>query len=136
MIKVSAKNSRVNVEGKVLTKYQKQFQQIVAMGANSIRNTAVQSIQESGSQGRRYGTHIASTAGNPPNTDTGFLVSNIHLAFDPDRLGCDIESRADYSMHLEFGTSKMDARPFLQPAVEENRKKIETDYKNVKLGQL
>ena len=39
-------------------------------------------------------------------------------------------------MHLEFGTSKMDARPFLQPAVEENRKKIETDYKNVKLGQL
>ena len=135
MIKVSSKNSRVSASN-VSKKYEKQFQQIIAMGANSIRNTAVQSIQESGSQGRTYGRHIASTAGNPPNTDTGFLANNIHVQFDLDKLGCDIESRADYSVYLEFGTSTMGARPFLQPAVEENRDKIMRDYSNIKLGKV
>lgn len=135
MIKVSSRNSRV-AAGNVEKRYEAKFRQIVAMGSNSIRNTAVQSIQEHGSQGRVYGKHIASTAGNPPNTDTGFLVNNIHLEFDVDKLGCDIESRAEYSVYLEFGTSKMEARPFLQPAVEENRDKIMRDYKNIKLGNV
>ena len=39
-------------------------------------------------------------------------------------LTANVESRADYSAFLEFGTSKMGARPFLQPALEENRAKI------------
>lgn len=132
MIKVSASMKRVNITEKVLDKYASQFRTVVGVGANSIRNTAVQSVQAHGSQGRRYGSHVASTSGNPPNTDTGFLVSNIHLVFDADKMGCDIESRADYSAHLEFGTSKMGARPFLQPAVEENKSKIRAMYRTIK----
>ena len=35
-----------------------------------------------------------------------------------------MESRADYSKFLEFGTAKMRARPFMFPALEKNRNKI------------
>lgn len=43
---------------------------------------------------------------------------------DADGFGASVESRADYSSFLEFGTSKMAARPFMQPALEENKPKI------------
>lgn len=109
----------------VLRKYDKDVRVKIAQAANLVKNTAVQSIQSHQSSGRRYGNHVASTAGNPPNTDTGFLANNIFINFDTDRKGVAVESRANYSKHLEFGTSKMQARPFLQPALEENTRKIE-----------
>ena len=65
-----------------------------------------------------------SAAGEPPKTDEGILASNIVLKIDTNGLGVDVESRADYSEGLEFGTSKMAARPFMQPALEENKPKI------------
>jgi HK97 gp10 family phage protein len=46
------------------------------------------------------------------------------MVLDADKFGGAVESRADYSGFLEFGTSKMGARPYLQPALEENRPKI------------
>ena len=110
--------------------YLNQIQRIIAKGAQDTMNTAKTSIQSHSSSGKTYEkynprrTHTASAAGNPPNTDTGFLASNITIVFDIDRLGASVESQAEYSEFLEFGTSKMQARPFLQPALEENRPKI------------
>ena len=91
-------------------------------------NTAKTSIQQHQSKGRTYGKHTASVAGNPPNSDTGFLASNIFMVLDTDKLGGAVESRADYSGFLEFGTSKMGARPYLQPALDENRPKIRRKF--------
>lgn len=114
----------------ILARYAAETRAYISRGANLVRNTAVQSIQSHGSSGRTYQKynprreHTASTEGNPPNTDTGFLVSNIHAVIDQDGFGASVESRADYSEALEFGTSTMGARPFLQPALEENRTKI------------
>ena len=45
----------------------------------------------------------------------------------------EIISTADYSAALEFGTSKMAARPFMQPSLEENRPKIRRLVKQVGL---
>jgi HK97 gp10 family phage protein len=95
-----------------------------------VRNTAVTSINQGAKSGVTYEkynprrTHTASAAGQPPATDTGYLVNNIFLDIDSNGLGANVESRADYSSFLEFGTSKMAARPFMQPALEENRPKI------------
>lgn len=129
---------RKNRSAKVLQQYTKQLQQVVAMGANMVRNTAVESIQSHNSSGRSYRKynpnriHVASQAGNPPNTDTGFLANNVHIVIDPDRLGASVESRAEYSANLEFGTSKMGARPFLHPALEENKPKIRALYRKLR----
>lgn len=109
---------------KVEARYASVAKNIIASGVQDTMNTAKTSIQQHQSKGRTYGKHTASVAGNPPNSDTGFLASNIFMVLDADKLGGAVESRADYSGFLEFGTSKMGARPYLQPALEENKPKI------------
>ena len=109
---------------KIEAKYASIAKNIIASGVQDTMNTAKTSIQQHQSKGRTYGKHTSSVAGNPPNSDTGFLASNIFMVLDADKLGGSVESRADYSGFLEFGTSKMGARPYLQPALEENKPKI------------
>jgi HK97 gp10 family phage protein len=133
-VKVIRKPSYKTIEGA----YRKAAEQIIASGLQDTMNTAKQSIQTNSGGGRTYEkynpkrTHTASSAGNPPNTDTGFLVSNIHVVLDIDGLGGSVESRADYSGFLEFGTSKMQARPYLQPALEQNKPKIRAKFRRLK----
>jgi HK97 gp10 family phage protein len=74
---------------------------------------------------RRKGiVHQASAPGEPPKSDTGYLASHITTVLDMDGLGANVESQAEYSKHLEFGTSKMAARPFLFPSFERLKPKI------------
>lgn len=124
----------------ILRKYNLQVKQIVNKGVQDTRNTAVKSIHETSGGGVTYQkykpkrTHTASKAGDPPNTDTGYLANNIFGVVDSDGFGGSVESRADYSHALEFGTSKMDARPFLQPALEENKKNIKRMFNRLNAG--
>tara|TARA_Y100000004_G_scaffold195630_1_gene263181 strand:+ start:740 stop:1144 length:405 start_codon:yes stop_codon:yes gene_type:complete len=105
---------------------------IVTYGLNATRNTAVVGISQGVKSGRvRRDGSRASAEGEFPATDTGYLVNNIVVKRDSDGLGGDVESRADYSASLEFGTSKMGARPFMQPSLEENRPKIRARLKRV-----
>lgn len=103
-----------------------------------VRNTAVISILSGGKSGKVYEkynprrTHRSSSDGQPPASDTGFLASNIVLNVDRDGMTATVESRAKYSVHLEFGTQKMKARPFMQPALEENKPKIRRMFANIK----
>lgn len=101
--------------------------------ANAVRNTAVVSIiqnSRAGAEVTRYSpkrTIRISKAGDPPASDTGYLANQIAVKIDANGMGADIISNADYSEALEFGTLKMPARPFMQPALEENRKKFDTN---------
>lgn len=106
------------------------LRQAIARGALAVQNEAKRSVQMSPRGGGAYTRYNprrsgrASAPGEPPATDTGYLVENISFKIDSDGLGADIESAAEYSAALEFGTMQMDARPFMQPAVEANRDKI------------
>ena len=130
-------STRVVRKKRMLDKYEKGalngIRRAVALGAVNVQREAVKSIQEGGKSGvvyQKYNprrVHQASAAGEPPASDTGLLASNISLDIDPDGLGASVDSRADYSSFLEFGTSKMAARPFMQPALEMNRKKIKAN---------
>ena len=128
------KNSR---HREILRQYTGKTREIIGRAGNLVRNTAVTSIQQGAKSGVVYEkynprrTHRASAAGQPPATDTGFLVNNIVLKIDGDKLGAGVESRADYSAFLEFGTSKMAARPFMQPALESNKRKIRQLAKSI-----
>ena len=100
----------------------------VILTANDIRTDAVKSIQKQSPgnqvqrsrQGGGTYTHTAAAKGNAPNTDTGKLVTSI--AVEPNRSGVFalVGSNLDYAGFLEFGTSKMDARPWLEPALRNN----------------
>jgi HK97 gp10 family phage protein len=124
MTSIKTRVTRAPKYAKVEAKYASVVKNIIASGVQDTMNTAKTSIQQHQSKGRTYGKHTASVAGNPPNSDTGFLANNIFMVLDADKFGGAVESRADYSGFLEFGTSKMGARPYLQPALEENKPKI------------
>jgi HK97 gp10 family phage protein len=135
---IRTKNTRIRNEDKILKQYESQLKQIIAASGQMVMNEAKQSVQSHGSSGRTYTKynpkriHTASAANKTPNSDTGYLASNIYLKVDADKMGCSIESRAAYSKYLEFGTSKMTERPFLQPALESKRKKIKAMFAKLK----
>jgi len=59
--------------------------------------------------------HSPSEPGDPPGLDTGNLRAGISYSVNGTELT--ITSSAHYSDYLEYGTSKMSARPFLAPAM-------------------
>lgn len=74
-----------------------------------------------GSQSGR--NHVPSAPGEPPNNDSGVLAGNIETAqLAP--LIVEVSSNASYAVALEYGTSKMIERPYMRPALERNREKI------------
>ena len=115
----------------------KNVKRAVFRSANVVRNTAVDSIRRGGKSGRIYElynprrTHQASRAGEAPAQDTGFLANQIttEVKIEDDKIIGQIISAAPYSKHLEFGTVNMLARPFMQPALKKNKRKILAIFK-------
>lgn len=70
------------------------------------------------------GKHQPSKPGEYPNQDTGVLANNIETT-QVAPLVVEVSSNAPYSAALEFGTSKMAARPFMRPSRDAKRKEAE-----------
>lgn len=118
---------------------QKELKRNLRIAGMMVRNTAVLSILSGGKSGKVYEkynprrTHRASGEGQAPASDTGFLASNIVLSKINDQdMSIEVESRAEYSEFLEFGTQNMKARPFMFPALEENKPKIRRMFKQTR----
>ena len=130
MASITSKVTRNSKYKSVLSQYTKSTKALVEEAGTMVHRTAIESINEGAKSGVVYEkynprrTHRASAAGEPPASDTGFLVNNILLKFDSDRTAVSVESRANYSSFLEFGTSKLAERPFLKPALDSNKSKI------------
>jgi HK97 gp10 family phage protein len=105
------------------------FQEVVKGGGQLIRAEAIKSIQTGAKSGVMYQMynprreHRASAPGQAPASDTGNLVSKITVKQKSLNV-VHVESNADYSAFLEYGTSKMEARPFMFPAFEKSKKPI------------
>lgn len=72
---------------------------------------------------RRTVTHRASAPGEAPASDTGRLVNSI-TAYPPQKGESTVvagRGTVKYASMLEFGTSRMAARPFLFPALEKSK---------------
>lgn len=63
-----------------------------------------------------------SAAGEPPHRVTGHLIKNLYGRVEEDGniVTGVIGDSAEYAELLEFGTSKMEPRPFIRPAVDGN----------------
>ena len=66
--------------------------------------------------GHQSGNHTASAPGESPAIDTSFLVNSIQV--EADGLTAIVGTNADYAEHLEFGTVRMEPRPYFGPAFE------------------
>lgn len=134
--------TRVNAIGKAV---REEVLRELRRGALRIENTAAESIMEQTpggnpypSRGRKGAIHRASPPGSPPNADTGELHANAKSAFSQEPIGrskgivsattvnsadsmrVQTGTTAPYAGHLEFGTHKMEPRPFLGPAFREH----------------
>ncbi len=105
------------------------LQDVIKGGAQTIRTEAINLIQKGAKSGRVYKrynpsrTHTASAPGQAPASDTGNLVRNIKVV-QVNQDVTQVKSEARYSKELEYGTSKMRARPFMFPAYKMSQDKI------------
>ena len=103
---------------------------LLARTAFDLQIVAIDSIRMPPKTGkiykRRSVTHQASSPGQAPAFDTGTLARNIQSQRDG-FLNHSVGSRQDapHGLFLEFGTSKMAARPWLIPA----KRKIDKIFK-------
>jgi len=111
-------------------RYGKGVSDALLVSGELVRSTAVRSIQNqsSGQTVTRYRSgggsyqHMVSSPNAAPNTDTGALARSI--AVEVQRGDVFVGSGLEYAPHLEFGTVNMTRRPFLNPALEGNRRRI------------
>ena len=93
-----------------------------------VQNAAVHRIQRGPATGDIYEkysprrTHRASAPGQPPQSDTGRLAASVENRVD-DLTGI-VFTRVEYGKHLEFGTSKRAARPWVVPSLEEESREF------------
>lgn len=85
---------------------------VLYVGADMIRGEAFQQISRGSVSGKG---HVASAAGQYPNRDTGVLQSHLEAKL-VEPLVAEFRSAAPYSSVLEFGSSKMAARPHVKPS--------------------
>lgn len=114
------------------------MQEALEMSGKKVEREAKILINTSTPTGRIYGNHRASAAGQPPATDTGNLVRNIKVKSERGSVKVGIlDQKAIYGAYLEFGTSKMGARPWLKPATDKSSEYIMKSFtlalkKNIK----
>ena len=79
------------------------------------------------------GVHIASQPGYPPNVDIGSLIGSIWQE-QTGRLEHTISDGVEHGIMLEDGTEAMLPRPFMRPAFDDARQRVEGDARrNLKL---
>lgn len=112
------------------------------------RNNAVQGIQRGPKTGSTYTTtfwtdaqgrvrpgrdrvpHTASAPGQYPASDTGRLANNVDFQLpQPGRMQGIVGTNIVYGRYLEFGTSRMAARPWLLPSFEKAKGGVEARLK-------
>lgn len=116
----------------------------VLLTAQQVRTHAIKSITEvsQGATVRRSrqggGTypHVASSGGDAPNTDTGALVASISAEMDRRKPQATVGSGIKYASFLEFGTKKMEERPFLHPALDKNKNNLVNNVKKVLIAKI
>lgn len=115
----------------------------VVIATEAVRNEAISLVTNSPATGRVYRrrggvTHQASAPGEPPASDTGTLAGRIDTDYDYVQLRGAVVARTNYSRHLEYGTQRMQPRPFMRPALSSKRafieKAIATQIRNTLVG--
>jgi len=129
------KASQDKLRKRIVTNPEKHLKRLVQRAASLVEEEAKKSIVSGNKSGRTYTrgsiSHTASAPGQPPASDTSFLVQNItsQVKSEGTNVIGQIVASAPYAKPLEFGTTQMSPRPFMQPALNKNRAKINRIFK-------
>lgn len=94
---------------------------VLFVGSDMIRAEAFQSISRGSVSGAG---HVASAPGEPPNRDLGGLQAGLENVMKAPLLA-EVSSNAPYAAPLEFGSSRMAARPYMRPARDKKAPEIQ-----------
>ena len=114
----------------MITALFKNADKVAVDAANSLANEMKKRIKTGAKSGKTYGNHTSSAPGQSPANWTGQLLRSIKvqkakgIAF--------VYITAKYAEFLEFGTSKMRARPFIIPAFLKTKKMIQDKLKRMR----
>ena len=91
---------------------------------------AIAGIQGGPKSGRIYGSHQASAPGQYPASDTGRLAGGVRMVMPSGAsMTGQVGTNVAYGPMLEFGTSKMAARPWLFPSFERAKIGVEKELR-------
>lgn len=114
---------------------QQEAKKAIAKVSYKIEGDCKENISSGSRSGKIYkrgkkSTHQASSAGEFPKTDYGDLVKSIKAEFNFNGFESTVGSRlsAPHGFWLEFGTPKMQPRPWLSRTINENKKFIEKTF--------
>lgn len=106
----------------------------VIKATHRVEGEILRLILETPKTGRTYSrrgvVHQASAPGEPPASDTGRLAGMIQTVFDGEEISGQVRVGAKYASALEFGTERMEPRPFARPAIENTKEDVHTDIAN------
>lgn len=95
-----------------------------AFGAEAAMKLSMSEEKHGREYRRGSRTHTASAPDEAPAVDTGFLINSIQTTIKSDT-EAEIIIPAEYAEALEFGTSRMEARPYIEPAIESVLKRFD-----------
>lgn len=117
---VGRQRVRARIEGLASEYMVAEVSKALFVAGNMVQVYAQHSITEGSVSGSG---HVASLPGEPPNADTHGLDRQIETT-QVDPLKVRVSSNARYSKFLEYGTSRMAARPFMMPALRANKRQV------------
>lgn len=111
------------------------IEKAIRLCCEKVRSTSLKSMSDTPRNNNvtYHGNHHPSLPGNPPAPDTGNLRASVHYTIETSgqtiigRVGTDVE----YGKMLEYGTSKIAPRPWLKPALDNNKDFIEKTIRGV-----
>jgi len=107
---------------KMTSQMERKAERILDVAANHIEQRAMASMVGGGTP------HQPSAPGSPPAVDTGTLKNSIPESRKTERLCRWVGTNLPYGLYLEFGTSRIAARPWLTPAIEAERGAVESAW--------
>jgi hypothetical protein len=102
-------------------------EETIANVAVTTQQYAVTGIRGGAATGRVYGNHVASAPGQYPASDTGRLMASINTELT--ETTAIVGTNVAHGPMLEFGTSRMAARPWLLPSFERAKIGVEKELK-------
>lgn len=89
---------------------------------NRLNNSVKQSVKQNALEMEAKAKMLAPV-------DTGNMRRNINTSVQEssDSISAEVSSNAEYSIYVEYGTSKQQAQPFMHPAFVSQKTQFETD---------